>query len=282
MEEDSQQKSLVDSTELQAGSRHDLRRDQSPDIPDPDTLLEGAYGYAHSYETGSSLDGPGYRMTIFLSGCMLRCQYCHNPDTWHLRDGIRTSLRHVKRRLREFAPALRSLSGGLTLSGGEPLVQIPFTQRIFAAAKELDLHTALDTSGFLGDRASDAYLENVDLVLLDIKSWDSDTYRRVTGQDVTPTLRFAERLAVMGKRVWIRYVLVPGLTDGSANIDGVARFIAPMKNVEWVGVLPFHQLGAFKWKELGLDYSLADTPSASLELVARAHNQFRAAGCNVR
>ena len=273
---------LTESAELQVGSRHDLRRDQSPDAPDSDTLLEGAYGYAHSYETGSSLDGPGYRMTIFLSGCMLRCQYCHNPDTWHLRDGIRTSLRHVRRRLKEFAPALRSLGGGLTLSGGEPLVQIPFTQRIFAAAKELGLHTALDTSGFLGDRATDDYLNNVDLVILDIKSWDPETYRRVTGQDVAPTLRFAERLAAMGKPVWVRYVLVPGLTDDPANIEGVARFVAPMKNIEWVGVLPFHQLGAFKWKELGLNYPLVDTPQASPELVSRVIQQFRAAGCNTR
>ncbi len=282
MAEDDQHKNLVESEELQAGSRHDLRRDQSSEAPDADTLLEGAYGYAHSYETGSSLDGPGYRMTIFISGCMLRCQYCHNPDSWHLRDGIRTSLRHVKRRLREFAPALRSLGGGLTLSGGEPLVQVPFTQRIFAAAKDLGLHTALDTSGFLGDRATDEYLKNVDMVLLDIKSWDPETYRRVTGQDVTPTLRFAERLAAMGKPVWVRFVLVPGLTDDPANIDGVARFVAPMKNVEWVGVLPFHQLGAFKWKALGLDYPLANTPPASAELVARAVNQFRDAGCNAR
>lgn len=282
MGEGDQNNNLAGSAELQAGSRHDLRRDQSPDAPDPDTLLEGAHGYAHSYETGSSLDGPGYRMTIFVSGCVLRCQYCHNPDSWHLRDGIRTSLRHVKRRLKEFAPALRSLGGGLTLSGGEPLVQIPFTQRIFEAAKDLELHTALDTSGFLGDRASDAYLENVDLVLLDIKSWDPETYRRVTGQDVTPTLRFAERLAAMGKPVWVRYVLVPGLTDDPANIDGVARFVAPMKNVEWVGVLPFHQLGAFKWKKLGLDYPLANISPANLEQVAKARDQFRAAGCNAR
>ena len=280
----------TESAELQAGSRFDLRRDRLPDARNPDgltgdlteALLEGTYGYAHSYETGSRVDGPGYRMTIFLSGCPLRCQYCHNPDSWNLRGGILTSLRHMKRRINDFAPALRSLGGGLTISGGEPLVQIPFTQRIFAAAKDLGLHTALDTSGFLGERASDAYLDNVDMVLLDIKSWDPDTYRRVTGQDVTPTLRFAERLAEMGKPVWVRYVLVPGLTDDPANIDGVARFVAPMKNVEWVGVLPFHQLGAFKWKELGLDYPLNDTPPAPQELVARAIDQFRAAGCNAR
>jgi pyruvate formate lyase activating enzyme len=174
------------------------------------------------------------------------------------------------------------LKGGLTLSGGEPLVQPAFSRRIFAAAREFGLHTALDTSGFLGDRATDEYLQSVDLVLLDIKSWDPETYRRVTKQDVAPTLRFAERLAAMGKPVWLRYVLVPGLTDEPANVEGVAKFVAPMKNVEWVEVLPFHQLGAFKWKALGLDYQLADTPPASPELLARVLGQFRDAGCNAR
>jgi len=146
----------------------------------------------------------------------------------------------------------------------------------------MGLHTALDTSGFLGARATDEYLEDVDLVLLDIKSWDPETYRRVTNREVEPTLRFAERLAAMNKPVWIRYVLVPGLTDEPANVEGVAKFVAPMKNIGWVEVLPFHQLGSFKWKTLGLDYRLADTPAASPQLVERVLGQFRAAGCNAR
>jgi len=161
-------------------------------------------------------------------------------------------------------------------------VQPAFTRRIFDAAKGYGLHTALDTSGYLGTRASDEYLQSVDLVLLDIKSWDLETYRRVTKVDVAPTLRFAERLAAMGKPVWVRYVLVPGLTDDPANVEGVARFVAPMKNVEWVEVLPFHQLGAFKWKELGLEYQLGDTPPAPPDLIARVLGQFRDAGCNAR
>jgi pyruvate formate lyase activating enzyme len=270
------------SEELHAGSRHDLRHDLSPDAPETDVYTEGAFGYVHSYETGSRLDGPGIRVTLFVSGCPLRCQYCHNPDTWHLKHGTRVPLERIVTRLGEFAPALRAMGGGLTISGGEPTVQIPFTLGIFAAAKSMGLHTALDTSGFLGDRVSDEYLANVDLVLLDIKSWDPETYRRVTKQDIAPTLRFAERLAAMGKPVWVRYVLVPGLTDDPANVEGVAKFVAPMKNVEWVEVLPFHQLGSFKWKELGLDYQLADTPPAPPELIARVHGQFRDAGCNVR
>src|SRR5262249_32602658 len=215
-----------------------------------------------------AVDGPGFRATLFLAGCFLRCQYCHNPDTWHLKRGTRCSSDTAWERLAVFAPALRRIGGGLTISGGEPLVQVGFSRRVFTAAKSLGLHTALDTSGYLGARADDAYLDQVDLVLLDIKSGNPATYRRVTGVDLGPTLRFAERLAAIGKAVWVRYVLVPGLTDDRANIRAVARFVAPMRNIEWVEVLPFHQMGAFKWKALGLDYRLADTSPASPELAA--------------
>jgi len=234
--------------ELPEGGRHELRHDLTPNAPDTESYADekGAFGYVHSYETGSRLDGPGVRVTLFVSGCPLRCQYCHNPDTWHLRHGTKVAADRVVARLGDFAPALKAMGGGLTISGGEPLVQVAFTERVFGAAKALGLHTALDTSGFLGARASDGYLRKVDLVLLDVKSHDPGTYRLVTKREVEPTLRFAERLAAIGKPVWVRYVLVPGLTDGEADVAGVASFVAPMRNVEWVEVLPFHQLGAFK------------------------------------
>ena len=269
---------------LEPGSRHDLRVGSSPDAPDESQLRdeEGAFGYCHSYETSSRYDGPGLRIVLFVSGCLLRCTYCHNPDTWHLKDGTYVSADHVLRRLDDFAPVVRSLGGGLTISGGEPMVQPAFTRRIFAGAKAMGLHTAIQTSGFLGDRADEGYLSNIDLVLLDIKSSDPNTYRRVTARDLAPTLRFAERLASLSKPVWIRFTLVPGETDDPANVDGIARFVAPMKNVEWVEVQPFHQMGAFKWKAMGLDYKLLDTPTAGRELVDRVIGQFRAAGCRVR
>jgi pyruvate formate lyase activating enzyme len=162
------------------------------------------------------------------------------------------------------------------------MVQLAFTRQIFAGAKALGLHTAIQTSGFLGDRADESYLSNIDLVLLDIKSSDPETYRRVTGRDLAPTLRFAERLASLAKPVWVRFTLVPGETADPANIDGIARFVAPMKNVEWVEVQPFHQLGSFKWKTMGLDYKLLNTPPASKDLVNRVIEQFRAAGCHAR
>jgi len=269
---------------LESGSRHDLRVGLSPDAPEEDKLKdeEGAFGYCHSYETSSRYDGPGLRAVLFVSGCLLRCSYCHNPDTWHLKDGSYMSVQQVLSRLGDFAPSLVSLGGGLTISGGEPMVQLAFTRRIFKGAKEMGLHTAIETSGFLGDRADESYLSRIDLVLLDVKSSNPDTYRRVTGRDLAPTLRFAERLASMGKPVWVRFTLVPGATDDPANVAGIAKFVGPMKNVEWVEVQPFHQMGAFKWKAMNLEYKHADTQPPSRELVNRVIGQFRDAGCNAR
>lgn len=269
---------------LESGSRHDLRTGISPDAPDEDRFKDeqGAFGYCHSYESSSRYDGPGLRVVLFVSGCLLRCTYCHNPDTWHLKDGTYVSAEQVLRRLGDFAPSLRSLGGGLTISGGEPMVQLAFTRRIFAGAKQMGLHTAIETSGFLGDRADDGFLSAVDLVLLDIKSSDPDTYRKVTGRDIAPTLRFAERLARTGKPTWVRFTLVPGSTDDPANVEGIAKFVAPMKNVEWVEVQPFHQMGEFKWKAMGIDYKHYDTSPPSPELVNRVIGQFRDAGCNAR
>jgi pyruvate formate lyase activating enzyme len=269
---------------LETGSRHDLRVGRSPDAPDDDDLRdeEGAFGYVHSYETSSRYDGPGLRAVLFVSGCLLRCSYCHNPDTWHLKDGTYVSAEQVIKRLGDFAPALRSLDGGLTISGGEVMVQLAFTRRILAGAKRMGLHTAIETSGFLGDRVDEKYLSVLDLVLLDIKSGDPDIYKKATGRDLAPTLRFAERLAAIGKPVWVRFTLVPGLTDDPANVEKIAKFVAPMKNVHWVEVQPFHQLGAFKWKAMGLEYKEANTPSASPDLVKRVVGQFQAAGCRAR
>ena len=269
---------------LESGSRYDLRMGLSPDAPDESQLKdeEGAFGYCHSYETSSRYDGPGLRAVLFVSGCLLRCSYCHNPDTWHLKDGSYMSIQQVLGRLGDFAPSLVSLGGGLTISGGEPMVQLAFTRRIFRGAKAMGLHTAIQTSGFLGDRADEPYLSAIDLVLLDVKSSNPDTYRRVTGRDLTPTLRFAERLASLSKPVWVRFTLVPGETDDPANVEGSAKFVAPMKNVEWVEVQPFHKMGEFKWKAMNMEYKLANTEPPTRDLVNRVIGQFRDAGCNAR
>jgi len=269
---------------LESGSRYDLRAGLSPDAPDESEAKdeEGSFGYCHSYETSSRYDGPGLRAVLFLSGCLLRCTYCHNPDTWHLKDGTYVSLQQVLERLGSFAPALVKLGGGLTVSGGEPMVQLAFTRRIFQGAKAMGLHTAVQTSGFLGDRADESFLSTIDLVLLDIKSSDPDIYRRVTGRDLAPTLRFAERLASLSKPVWVRFTLVPGETDDPGNVAGIARFVAPMKNVEWVEVQPFHKMGEFKWRAMNLEYKLANIEPPTKHLVNRVVEQFRDAGCRAR
>ena len=270
---------------LEAGSRYDLRVGLSPDAPDESELKDdgqGAFGYVHSYETSSRYDGPGLRAVLFVSGCLLRCTYCHNPDTWHLKDGTYISAQQVVDRLGQFASALRALDGGLTISGGEVMVQLAFTKRILTGAKQMGLHTAIETSGFLGDRVDDSYLSVLDLVLLDIKSSNPDTYKAVTGRDLAPTLRFAERLAKMNKPVWVRFTLVPGHTDDPANVEGIAKFVAPMKNVEWVEVQPFHKMGEFKWKAMNLEHRHINTPPPTSDLVNRVIEQFRAAGCRAR
>ncbi|MEV6754780.1 pyruvate formate-lyase-activating protein [Streptomyces sp. NPDC051214] len=236
-------------------------------------------GSLHSWDLSTGVDGPGSRFVTFLSGCPLACLYCHNPDTWRMRDGKRTTVDDVIKEAAKYTGFIAAAGGGATVSGGEPLLQPVFTGELLHRLKhELGLHTALDTSGFLGVRATDALLRDVDLVLLDIKSWDRDTYKKVTGRPLRPTLDFARRLADLGKDVWVRFVLVPGLTDDPENIEGVARFAASLGNVSRVDVLPFHKLGEAKWDALGKDFTLRATPSPPPGQVAAAREIFAAQG----
>lgn len=245
-----------------------------------DEICVPVRGKVHSVETCGTVDGPGIRYVVFLSGCSLRCRFCHNPDTSFALRGAETSAAEVVADIARYADFLRGSGGGVTLSGGDPLFQIEFSRAIFAGCKKIGLHTALDTSGALGADADDAFLGNVDLTLLDIKSGDPATYRAVTGGDLAPTLAFAQRLAALGKKIWLRFVLVPGLTDADGNVRRVADFAASLGGnvVERVDVLPFHKLGAFKWKELGLRDPLAETPEPDAETVARAKRIFVDAG----
>jgi pyruvate formate lyase activating enzyme len=240
--------------------------------------VEAASGWVHSWDVSTGVDGPGTRMVVFLSGCPLRCVYCQNPDTWRRRDGAETLVAELEQRMRHYAPFIAASGGGFTVSGGEPLQQPAFTQALLEAAKGVGLHTALDTSGFLGRRATDDLLDATDLVLLDIKAATDATHRRVTGRPVGPTREFAERLADRGDRVWLRYVLVPGLTDDVAEVDRLAAYAGSLGNVDRVDVLPFHTLGAAKYDRLGIHFPLRDTPGPSYELTARVRQQFAAAG----
>lgn len=234
-------------------------------------------GHVHSVESAGMLDGPGLRYVVFLAGCPLRCQYCHNPDTQCLSASPLRQAGEILGEIAALRPFLRR--GGVTFSGGEPLVQAGFLKTLLRGAKALGLHTAVDTTGHLGGRVDDELLALTDLWLLDLKSFVPETHRRVTGVEVGPTLDFARRLAAGGHRLWLRFVLVPGLTDAPENIDGVARFAAGLGSaVERVEVLPFHKMGEHKWRQLGLDYRLADTQPPDPETTERARGRFRALG----
>jgi pyruvate formate lyase activating enzyme len=235
-------------------------------------------GRVHSWDLSTGVDGPGTRFVLFTSGCPLRCLYCANPDTWHMRDGKQRTVDEVMEEIGKYRSFITAAGGGVTLTGGEPLLQPAFTAEIFHRCKQLGLHTALDTSGFLGARATDALLADTDLVLLDIKSFDIAAYRKLTGGELAPTLSFATRLDRLGIPVWLRYVLAPGWTDDEAAIDGLAAFTAGLGNVERVDVLPFHKLGAAKYDALGVPFPLHDTPSPSPALVERVREQFREHG----
>ena len=266
---------LTPVREHHGGSRADLEAELAQE-GDPEI------GYYHSYEITGAVNGPGVRFTLFLSGCPLRCQYCQNADTWSMAGGRKVTLGRMVDEIAKYAAFVTTAHGGITVSGGEPMLQIRFLEALLRHCKtDLGLHTAVDTSGFLGDRATDGFLDLVDLFLLDIKSGDPATYRLVTSADLEPTLRFARRLSDHGNGMWIRFVLVPGLTDAPANVEAVAAFTAGLNGVERVEVLPFHQLGAAKWAELGLRYQLANVVAPSTELVRRVENQFRAHGLTV-
>ena len=170
------------------------------------------------------------------------------------------------------------MSGGFTLSGGEPLMQHRFAVKLFAAAKAMGIHTALDTNGYFGDRLTDDELDAIDLVMLDIKTWDPARHTRLTGMDVGPTLEFARRLAARKRPIWLRYVLVPGLTDDPVDIAQTASFAAGLGNVERVDVLPFHQMGRYKWQRLGLHYTLDQTEPPSADVVERTLGIFASPG----
>ncbi|MFC8672718.1 pyruvate formate-lyase-activating protein [Streptomyces griseorubiginosus] len=235
-------------------------------------------GRVHSWDLSTGVDGPGTRFVLFVSGCPLRCLYCANPDTWHMRDGRETSVDEVMAEVEKYRAFVTASGGGVTVTGGEPLLQHTFTGEILRRCKEAGLHTALDTSGFLGTRATDGLLADTDLVLLDIKSFDVPAYRRLTGGELAPTLNFATRLNRLGVAMWIRYVLVPGWTDDPEGVAGLAAFLAELGSVDRVDILPFHKLGAAKYEALGIPFPLRDTPSPTRESVERVREAFRAYG----
>jgi pyruvate formate lyase activating enzyme len=275
------EKDMLVQTSIEAKSPFELRIDLGKNVPESDVrsaLATGDMGFLHSFTTGSAVDGPGVRVVAWTTGCMFRCLYCHNPDTWTMTNGIPVTIARATEELRKYRQGLKIMSGGFTISGGEPLMQHRFVLKLLTAAKKMGIHTALDTNGYFGERLTDDELEMIDLVLLDIKTWDPERHRRLTGMDVGPTLEFARRLAARRRKVWLRFVLVPGLTDDPEDIAKIASFTAGLGNVERVDVLPFHQLGLYKWKQIGLEYTLETVQPPSAEVVEQTCALFRAAG----
>lgn len=240
-------------------------------------MRDGTLASIHSWELVTAVDGPGTRLTIFFSGCPLRCVYCHNPDTMEMRNGQDVTLDEIVGRIRRYRRVFRATGGGITLSGGEVLMQPAFARRVLEAARELGVHTALDTSGFLGSRIGDDVLDLVDLVLLDVKSGLPETYRALTGRELAPTVAFGDRLAARGIEVWVRFVVVPGWTEAEENVEAVADVVERWRGVVTrVEALPFHNMGQDKWDALGMDYLLRDVAPPAPEVVERVREQFRA------
>ena len=211
----------------------------------------------------------------------MRCLYCHNPDSWDRARGTPKTVDEVISDISRYRAFLKA-SGGVTITGGEPLIQAEFVHEVLRRCKEeLGLHTALDTNGLLAHRLPDEWFDVVDLVLLDIKQIDPEKHLRLTSAPNQPVLEFAERLARMGKPMWVRYVLVPGYTDDANDVEKLAAFVSGLTNVGRVEVLPFHQMGAYKWQELGLTYELTETPTPKDELVERVKKQFASHGLQV-
>ena len=253
---------------------------RSGDVTLADVADGSRIGFVHSAETTSGVNGPGLRYTVFLSGCPLRCLYCHNPDTQTMRLGERTTVRRVIEETGRYR-AFIGRGGGLTVTGGEPLLQAAFVQDLFVGVKQAyGLHTALDTSANGGHRASDLLLANTDLVLLDIKAGNAALYEKVSGGGrLSDVLDFSARLVEHRVAVWIRFVLVPGLTDAPEQIAEVADLAADLGEiVERVEVLPYHRLGVDKYAALGRAYPLLGTPAPTRESVDDALAIFRERG----
>lgn len=236
-------------------------------------------GYIHSFETFGTKDGPGIRFVLFMQGCPLRCLYCHNPDTWNKQDA-----KHFftpEEVFEEFYKVRNFVRGGITISGGEPMLQPEFVLELFKICKENGIHTAVDTSGIYLNEKVKEVLKYTDLVLLDIKHIDPRKYKNLTKAELSHTLKFMDFLASENKAVWLRYVLVPGYTDDEKDLQEWARYASQFNNVERVDILPFHQMAIHKWEELNKEYELKEVQSPTSDQIKKATEIFQSFGLKV-
>lgn len=234
-------------------------------------------GRIHSLETFGTLDGPGIRFVLFMQGCALQCRYCHNPDTWDTTAGKEMTVEQVLSEIESYVKYYELSGGGITVSGGEPTLQAPFIAELFKACKERwNLHTAIDSSGFCEPTAYvDEMLKYTDLVLLDLKEMDEKRHIALTSQSNERIHRFARYISDLGKRIWVRFVLVPELTDHEAHLVELGRFISQLSDVEKIEVLPYHRMGVYKWKQIGRPYTMDSYREPTDEEVARAYELIK-------
>ncbi|CRZ34870.1 pyruvate formate lyase activating enzyme [Herbinix hemicellulosilytica] len=239
------------------------------------------YGRIHSLESFGTVDGPGIRFVVFMQGCPLRCQYCHNPDTWDVNKGKEYTPQELMNEIIKYKPYIDYSKGGVTFTGGEPLLQADFLLEVSKLCKEKGISVAIDTSGFIFNEKVKELLEYTDLVLLDIKNYDPLVYKIVTGVSLSPTLKFLDYLKEKNIATWVRYVVVPNLTDNLDAVKKLSDHLDGYPNVEKIELLAFHKMGEYKWKELGLEYKLTDTKEPSKELMKQIAEILSANGKTV-
>lgn len=239
-------------------------------------------GRIHSVESFGTVDGPGIRFITFMQGCLMRCQYCHNRDTWDLDGGKEVQVDELMSQIISYRPFLDASNGGVTASGGEAILQAEFVAELFKACKKEGIHTCLDTNGFVRKYTPiiDELLDHTDLVLLDIKQMNDDKHIELTKVSNHRTLQFAQYLAKRNQPTWIRYVVVGGFTEDEASALQLAEFIKPMKNVEKVELLPYHELGKHKWEAMGETYQLDGVSPPSRETMEKIKTVFAMQGIN--
>lgn len=238
------------------------------------------YGTIHSVETMGTLDGPGLRYVIFMQGCSMRCRYCHNPDSWDFNGGTRMSVEELVRDILSYRSFITT-GGGVTISGGEPLAQAPFVLALVRALKEEGIHTAIDTAGNVPLELSGAVLREADLILLDIKSLDERQAFSLTGMGNSDTLATLAYCQAIGKDVWIRHVLVPGWTLAETRLSELSHFLTAFSVVKTVELLPYHNLGAYKWEQLKMRYPFKDVKSPTGAELMRSRAIFEEQGHTV-
>ena len=235
-------------------------------------------GRVHSIETFGTLDGPGIRFVVFMQGCPLRCLYCHNRDTWNASGGKEYTPDMIMGEMEKYLDYIRLSGGGITVTGGEPTLQAAFVTEVFKRCREMNVHTALDTSGFSDIENVRELLSYTDLVLLDVKHAREEMHRVITGVGNEKIKKFSRYVSEKGIPIWIRYVLVPGYTDSDEDLELAAQFIKSLSSVEKIEVLPYHSMGAYKWEKLGKAYPLESVKEPTPGEISRAKSILGVAG----